>query len=382
MIGWKDKASALADHLTASGYLSNNQWHAAFQAIPRHLFVPQFWHDPATLLDGENPATRDPWLQAVYSDESLTTQYAPVPGTDLMWATSSSTKPSLMARMLEMLNVHTGHTVLEIGTGTGYNAALLCHRLGDAHVTSIDINPDLIADARSRLAALSYHPTLFTGDGAGGAVDNVPYHRIIATCAVPAIPPAWIDQLAPSGTIVADLRGDLASSIAVLRKTHPDAVTGRFSSVPGHFMWLRADVANPLRDGGQFDTIIDHDDADQHTTTLDLRILDNTDLRFVLQRVDPTLQHLWRSHHDGADMLRLSAEDGSWLQAQPHHDQTLITQGGPRRIWTIIEHAAALWNAAGRPARDRFGLTATTANHDYWLDHPSNKLGSLTVPAA
>jgi len=214
VIGWKDKASILADQLAASEYLSDSQWHAAFRAIPRHLFVPRFWHDPATLLDGENPATRAAWLQAVYSDESLTTQYAPVPDTDLMWATSSSTQPSLMARMLERLNVHTGHIVLEIGTGTGYNAALLCYRLGDTHVTSIDIDPDLVADARSRLATLSYHPTLFAGDGASGAVDNAPYHRIIATCAVPAIPPAWIDQLTLSGTIVVDLRGDLASKVA------------------------------------------------------------------------------------------------------------------------------------------------------------------------
>ncbi|MGH3781668.1 MAG: hypothetical protein ACRDRO_13875 [Pseudonocardiaceae bacterium] len=79
----------------------------------------------------------------------------------------------------------------------------------------------------------------------------------------------------------------------------------------------------------------------------------------------------------------LSAEDGSWAQAQPHHDQTLITQGGPRRIWTTIEHATALWNQVGRPSRDRFGLTATiaTTSH-YWLDYPSNKLDDLTLPAA
>lgn len=283
-----------------------------------------------------------------------------------------------MAHMLHTLNIHTGHTVLEISTGTGYNAALLCHRLGDAQLTSVDIDPDLIQDARQRLAMLGYHPTLLASDGAHGALDNAPYDRIIATCAVPAIPPAWIDQLAPSGTIVTDLRGDLASSIAVLHKTHPDTVTGRFSSILGHFMWLRADVTNPLREGGEFDTVIDHDDADQHATTLDPRILHDTDLRFVLQLTDPTLQHLWRSHHDGTDTLHPSAEDGSWAQAQPHHDQTLITQGGPRRIWATIEHATALWNQLGRPTRDRFGLTTTRA---YWLDHPSHKLGDLTIPA-
>jgi methyltransferase of ATP-grasp peptide maturase system len=383
MIDWIDKARTLTDNLAASGHLSDDQWRQAFQMVPRHLFVPRFWRDPATLLDGDDPATAAQWLEAVYSDQSLTTQYAPVPGTDLRWSTSSSTKPSLMAHMLGMLNIHTGHTVLEIGTGTGYNTALLCHRLGDTDVTSIDIDPDLVQDASRRLAALGYHPTLLAGDGANGVTGNAPYDRIIATCAVPTIPPPWIDQLAPSGTIVADLRGDLASSIAVLHKTHPDTVTGRFSAVPGHFMWLRADVTNPLRDGGEFDTVIDHDGADQHVTTFDPRVLNDTDLRFMLQLTDLTLQHLWRSQDNGTDTLHLSAEDGSWAQAQPHRDQTLITQGGPRRIWPTIEHATTRWNQLGRPIRDRFGLTATTTGtiRDYWLDQPSNKLGDLTVPA-
>lgn len=109
---------------------------------------------------------------------------------------------------------------------------------------------------------------------------------------MPTIPPPWINQLAPSGTIVADLRGDLASSIAILHKTRPDTVTGRFSTVPGHFMWLRAEVTNPLRDGGELDTVIDHDGADQHVTTFDPRMLNDTDLRFMLQLTGPTLQHL------------------------------------------------------------------------------------------
>lgn len=372
-IEWEDKAGALADHLCASGYLNDHQWEQAFRTIPRHLFVPRFWHDRATLIDGDHPKTAAQWLETVYSDQSLTTQYAPVPGTDLKWATSSSTKPSLMAHMLDMLDVRTGYTVLEIGTGTGYNTALLCHRLGDTHITSIDIDADLVANAKTRLAEIGYQPTLVAGDGSKRVNSNAPYDRIIATCAVPTVPPLWIDQLAPSGTIVADLRSDLASSIAVLHKIRPDTVTGRFSATPGHFMWLRADVANPLRDGGEFNTVIDHDDEDQHATALDPQILRDTDLRFVLQLTDPTLQHLWSSHHDGIDTLHLSAEDGSWVQVRPHHEQTLVTQGGPRRIWATIESAMELWDQLGRPTRDRFGLTVTTATTpDYWLDHPSN----------
>jgi protein-L-isoaspartate O-methyltransferase len=63
-----------------------------------------------------------------------------------------------MIRMLEALDVHSGHRVLEIGTGTGYNAALLSHRLGDTQVFSVDIDADLVELASQRLARTGYHP--------------------------------------------------------------------------------------------------------------------------------------------------------------------------------------------------------------------------------
>jgi Protein-L-isoaspartate(D-aspartate) O-methyltransferase (PCMT) len=85
----------------------------------------------STTVSGADPAQQQSWLDQVYSDDSLVTQYMAHPS--LMRArnqpslvsTSSSTMPSLMARMLEALDVHDVHRVLEIGTGTGYNAALL-----------------------------------------------------------------------------------------------------------------------------------------------------------------------------------------------------------------------------------------------------------------
>ena len=89
--------------------------------------------------------------------------------------------------MLEALEVTDGCRVLEIGTGSGYNAALLCERLGSEHVTSVHIDPDLVALARERLAANGYTPTL-AADGADGYPRSALYDRIIATCSVPAIP--------------------------------------------------------------------------------------------------------------------------------------------------------------------------------------------------
>lgn len=104
------------------------------------------------------------WLAAAYQDTSLLTQFDAA-GV----ATSSSTCPSLMARMLEALDVVDRDHVLEIGVGTGYNAALLAHRLGNDRVVSLDVDPDLVRLARDRLGEAGYAPTLIAGDGMAAA---------------------------------------------------------------------------------------------------------------------------------------------------------------------------------------------------------------------
>ncbi|MBV9313972.1 MAG: hypothetical protein JO100_09565 [Pseudonocardia sp.] len=98
------------------------------------------------MIDGTNGSYLGEWLDAVYSDDSLVVQRADAPGVE-DWPTSSSTMPSLMVRMLELLNVTDDSRVLEIGTATGYNAALLCHRLGADQVASIELHPGLAAAA-------------------------------------------------------------------------------------------------------------------------------------------------------------------------------------------------------------------------------------------
>ncbi|MBV9162615.1 MAG: methyltransferase domain-containing protein, partial [Pseudonocardiales bacterium] len=123
-----------------------------------------------------------------------------------------------MVEMLEALDVRDGHRVLEIGTGTGYNAALLSHRLGGENVVSIDIDPGLIQMSRRRLEELGYAPTLVAGNGLAGVPDHGPYDRIIATCAVPEVPLAWIEQLAPGGAMLINVRGEVAGVLCLLSK--------------------------------------------------------------------------------------------------------------------------------------------------------------------
>ncbi|MGH3660891.1 MAG: methyltransferase domain-containing protein, partial [Micromonosporaceae bacterium] len=207
---WRSAAQRLTQALIDSGHLTEPVWQDAFRAVPRHACLP------ARTLD------------EAYADDVVLTQTRTITlpsGATVEVPTSSSSAPSLMAVMLERLDLSDGMTVLEIGVGTGYNAALLCHRLGDHNVTSVDIDLGLVDTAREALARLGRRPTLATADGYHGHLPRAPYHRIIATCAVTHVPPAWIRQLAPGGRIVAPLAMD-GYPLAVLDKTSDDEVTG------------------------------------------------------------------------------------------------------------------------------------------------------------
>ncbi|MGH3865258.1 MAG: methyltransferase domain-containing protein [Pseudonocardiaceae bacterium] len=127
---------------------------------------------------------------------------------------SSSIRPSLAARMLHELAVTENDHILEIGTGTGYLTALLCHRLGASNITSTDIDADLVDSAGRILAELGYTPTLATADGTHGYPDRAPYDRVLGTAAVEKVPQSWIDQTRPGGRIVTPLR----SAIAVIHE--------------------------------------------------------------------------------------------------------------------------------------------------------------------
>ncbi|MGQ0779178.1 MAG: methyltransferase domain-containing protein [Pseudonocardiales bacterium] len=137
---------------------------------------------------------------------------------------SSSSMPTVMAGMLEALDLQPGHRVLEIGTGTGHNAALLCHRVGPQNVVSVELDPSLADAARRALAGLRLNPAVHAGDGSAGLAAAAPFDRIIATAAADHIPPAWISQLAPGGVILIDLRGSLSGSLLRLTAVDWDTV--------------------------------------------------------------------------------------------------------------------------------------------------------------
>ncbi|MGW4799130.1 methyltransferase domain-containing protein [Nonomuraea sp. NPDC004297] len=195
---------------------------AAMLAVPRHLFVP-----------GVEP-------EAAYRDEPIVTK-RDAEGRPI----SSSSQPAIMATMLGQLGVRPGHRVLEIGAGTGYNAALLARLAGPGgRVVSLDLDADIVQRAREHLSTAGAGGVeVRCLDGAGGCPELAPYDRLIATVGVWDLAPAWLAQLAPGGRLVVplDLRG-VQVSVAMERDG------GRWVSRsvrPCGFMRMRGPFAGP-----------------------------------------------------------------------------------------------------------------------------------------
>ncbi|MEU6573917.1 methyltransferase domain-containing protein [Streptomyces sp. NPDC046805] len=228
--------AALVRQIDESGAWDEDPvWREAFAQVPRHLFVPFYY---VGVLGGyercwnqsPDPAERERWVRGAYADAPLATR---VRDGELV---SSSSQPSLMATMLVALGVRDGDRVLEIGAGTGYNAALLAHRLGDDDlVTTIDLEPEITEAARQHLAAAGYHPAVVTGDGTRGVPERAPFDRIIATCTLPSVPRAWLAQCRPGGRILTPL----ATGLVALTVRDAEHAEGRFLHTPAYFVPLR-----------------------------------------------------------------------------------------------------------------------------------------------
>ncbi|MER7078121.1 methyltransferase, ATP-grasp peptide maturase system [Saccharopolyspora kobensis] len=374
MIDWKPKACSLADELAELGKLTMPEWRAAVEATPRHEFVPAYYVHEAggwRLADTSSPAGRDEWLRRVYSNTVLITALSD--GESGQVVRSSSSQPGLMVRMLEALDVHDGQRVLEIGTGTGYNAALLSHRLGAERVFSVDVDEDLVETARARLAAIGHHPTVVTVDGAGGLPGHAPFDRIIATCSVPAVPWSWIEQTQPGGLILTDVKPAVnAGSLVLLRRTDEGA-EGRFDRTYAAFMGLR-------KPGAAYTSIArprDRSNAVERTTSVAPGTLQNLVVWF-LAALD--LGAGASSGYTGSDPTQaptaawIATADRSWaeIDLQPDGGTYRVREGGPRSLWRAVETAHDTWLRLEQPGWDRFGLTVTRCGQWVWIDDPSS----------
>jgi protein-L-isoaspartate(D-aspartate) O-methyltransferase len=196
----KQYQQTLVETLKQKNAIKTTQIEDAFLQVPRHLFLP------------EEP------LDRVYLDVAIVIRRGP----EGQW-TSSSSQPTIMALMLEQLDLKPGQRVLEIGTGSGYNAALIGSIVGpNGKVVSIDIQPELIEHARGCLDGAGYDwVQTVAGDGGYGFPEGAPYDRVILTVGSAVIAPAWREQLAPNGRLVLPLDvggGGMQLAVALERR--------------------------------------------------------------------------------------------------------------------------------------------------------------------
>lgn len=216
----------LIDQLVEGGYIRSKEIETAFRKVPRHLFLSKVE------------------LQEAYSDGSVITKTIGIE------PISSSTAPSLMASMLEILDLKKGMKVLEIGAGTGYNAALLAELTGDQQkVWSCDIDSETVEEARENLRGAGYeYITIKCTDGAKGSPEHSPYDRIIVTASVRNILKPLIEQLAEGGIVVIPIWINGTQITPALQKQKDGTLVG-LSTTLGGFMELRSKTSKEVLRG-------------------------------------------------------------------------------------------------------------------------------------
>lgn len=216
---------ALVHKLVQDGHITSPNVADAFRVVPREIFVPDI-----------------PLGDVYRSSDAIVTKRVDGVGV------SSASAPDVVAIMLEQMDLRPGQRVMEVGAGTGYNAALLAELVGSTgHVVTVDIDEDLVLSAREHLARAGYQRVeVVQGDGALGLPSRAPFDRIILTAASNDIAPAWRDQLArPAGRIVLplSLRGSQRTVAFAQANAHLVSISSRACS----FIPLRGRLASSSR---------------------------------------------------------------------------------------------------------------------------------------
>ena len=200
-------SAALAAFLRENG-IRDERVLAAFAEVPRRLFVPEPLRESA---DGDHPLP-------IGHGQTIS-------------------QPFVVAYMTERLRLAGNERVLEVGTGSGYQAAILA-RLAE-EVFSIEILPELAARAREVLGELQLaNVRLRTGDGSLGWPEEAPFDRIVVTAAAPDVPPALVQQLAPGGRMILPVGASAEMQMLRVVDRGNDGVTAATDLLPVRFVPL------------------------------------------------------------------------------------------------------------------------------------------------
>lgn len=370
---------AMVEELSSNEELDPS-WREAFLAVSRHVFIPDLvWcQQDGALVPLQRAEEPDRWLRLAYAPRQyVITQVddgnpvGPGPrgqrisssGISSSGISSSASQPDVVAMMLTALEIEPGMTVCEIGTGTGYNAALLAYRLGADHVVTIEVDSALADRARGALGrAGAADVTVVTGDGAAGYPPRAPYDRVLSTAAVTHMPYAWVAQTRPGGRMItpwgtAFFNGALLSLTVTGDGTATGSLVGNVA-----FMWLRAQRVPSTR---VCDFVHDEDKAlVSHTRLHPDRLTGNhhTALAIGLRVPSCEYRRCYAADDSGESTLWLLDHSScSWVSLDyvPGAEVFEVNQLGPRRLWDEVEAAYRWWVRAGRPTADRWRFIVT-----------------------
>ncbi|GAA4151793.1 methyltransferase domain-containing protein [Actinomadura keratinilytica] len=373
-------SARLTSALAEAGDLTP-EWRGPFEKVPRHRFIPDtVWvEDGDRLVPVHRADDETAWLELCYANDFVITQVddgdPAGPGQVGHEITSSASRPDVVARMLAALQVEPGMAVLEIGTGTGWNAALLAERLGADNVTSVEVDPAVADHARRVLWQASYQVRVAAGDGAEGYPACAPFDRVIATVAADRVPHTWAQQTRPGGRVLVPWATDFHNGALVSFLVARDGtMRGRIVDNVA-FMRLRdqrgkrASLDRDVRDVGgarrSFTGLHPYDVVGEYDASLAVG------LRVPRCKLIVT-------HDDGGayTVWLVDPWSGSWasLEAAPGAERFPVRQSGDRDLWQEVEDAYRWWNGLDRPSADRWGLTVTPEGQHLWLDSEDHRI--------
>jgi protein-L-isoaspartate(D-aspartate) O-methyltransferase len=342
------------------------RWRPAFESVPRHRYIPDtVYEELDESVDGPDllPLHRadDPerWLAIAYANSAVKTQVddghpdEQGRGREL---TSSASQPAVMAEMLTALQLEPGMRVLEIGTGTGYNTALLAYQLGADNVVSVEIDVELAERARRRLAGEGYGDVVVvTGDGTQGWPAAAPYDRVLATVAAHQVPYAWVAQTRPGGQVLVPW-GSQWYPASLLRLTAEQDATAAGRIVgSASFMLLRSQRSTRAVVNGSGGGHVDTTAIELHPWYVAAQPDAATAIGF---RVSDCTQFYSEDKDRGGRLNLVDQGSRSWARVSLAEEPPYtVHQSGPRRLWDEVTAAYQWWQETGEPAIEDWLVT-------------------------
>lgn len=368
-----DLQSRLAD-------LFPQAWRDAARRVPRHAFLP----DTIWLEDGNGPQplhrgdTPDRWMELAYANRPLVTQLDDGNGSGDGYITSSASQPSIVGQMLDAADIRPGQRVMEIGTGTGWNAALIAAMIGPGNTVTVEIDEVLAQQARRILTEQGWPVQVIAGDGTLGWVDGSPYDRVLSTAAVQQVPTAWVAQTRPGGRVLTPWGTTFHNGVLASLDVGDDGTaSGRFHG-DAAFMWLRSQ----RRPRAVVEDIVNEAATTDSTTSLHPYYVLGDDASFAVGlRLRPGMSPVvvFDDDVEGSPFYTvylLAPGSGSWAswRVEPGQREYRVRQYGPRRLMDEVADSYDWWVMEGRPRMGDFGLSVAPGGQRVWLRSPQNRV--------